>query len=72
MYTRSSKWEEYKDLSSKKARSVYMKKYNNLFDYGRWTTKDPKDPKDAHILVLVVFSKKLMDNLKKTSNKSNR
>ena len=59
-------------LLIKKARAVYMNKYNNPLDYGRWTTKDPKDTKDAHILVLVVLSKKLMDDSNKSSDKSNR
>ena len=45
-----------------------LNKYNNLLTSGRWSTKDPKD---AHILALVVVAQKLVYDLKKTSDKSN-
>ena len=46
-----------------------LKKYNNLITSGRWCTKDPKD---AQILTPVVLDQKLVDDSKKTSDKSNR
>ena len=35
-----------------------LKKYNNLLHSGRWSNKDPKD---AHILDLVVVAQDLSD-----------
>ena len=44
-----------------------LKKYKNLFTSGSWPTKDPKD---AHILALVGLSQKLVDDFKRSSEKS--
>ena len=44
-----------------------LKKYKNLFTSGKWSYKDPKD---AQILALVVLSQKLVDDSKKSSEKT--
>ena len=46
-----------------------MKKYNNLLTSMRCPNKDPKD---AHVLDLLVVDQRFMDESKKTSDKSNR
>ena len=69
METRRSEWEEYMESPVEKLMAMDLKKYNNLITSGRWCTKDPKD---AQILTPVVLDQKLVDDSKKTSEKSNR
>ena len=45
------------------------KNYNNLLTSGR---RSNKDPKDAHILALVVVDQMLADNSRKSSKKYHR
>ena len=45
-----------------------LKKYNNLLNSGRWSAKDPKD---SHILTLLLVAQNLTDDSKKSSAESN-
>ena len=67
--TRSSEWEEDKELTSVQVRAMVMNNYNNLLTSGRWFNKDPKDDK---ILALVGVAQKIVDDSKKSSEKSNK
>ena len=69
MDTRRIEWDEDRDFLSEQVRSMTLKKYNNLLDSGRWSTKEPKG---SHILALVGVTQKLMNNSNKTSGKSDR
>ena len=68
MDTRRSEWEEEKDFTADQVRAMSLKKYNKLLTSGRWSTKDPKD---NHILALVVLAQNLSEEFKKSSEKSN-
>ena len=50
-------------------RAVALKNYNNLLTSGMWFNKDPKD---SHIMALVVVAQNLADESNKSSEKSNR
>ena len=69
METRRSEWEEEKDFTAEKVRTMAAKKYNKPLTSGRWSNKDTKD---AHILALVGLVHKLADNSKKSLEKYNR
>ena len=45
-----------------------LNNYNNLLNSGRCSTKDPKD---SHILALVVLAQNISDDFNKSSDKSN-
>ena len=48
---------------------MFLKKYNNFLNYGRWSNKDTKF---YLILDLVGVSQQLVDDSNKPSDKSNR
>ena len=69
MDTRRSEWEEDKELKAEQGRSMSLKKYNKLLTSGRCSNKDPKD---AQTLDLVGVDQNIVDDSKKSSEKSNK
>ena len=68
METRRNEWDEDKYFTAEQVRSMALKNYNNPIPSGRWSTNYPKD---YQMLSLVVVAQKLLDESKKSSEKSN-
>ena len=65
--TRRSEWEEYKDFTAEKVSAMALKNHNNLLTSGRWSNKDSKY---AQILALLGVAQHLVEDSKKSSEKS--
>ena len=68
MDTKMSEWEEDKDVTADQVRAMVLDKYNNILTSERWSNKDPKY---AQILALVGVNQNLVENSKKSFEKSN-